>query len=196
MYTDIFQAIDSMEKEYLDFLTNVCNIESPTADKKAVDEVGKLFIEAAKKHGWEIEVLKQEVSGNAICITMNPQSNQAPICVSGHIDTVHPAGLFGYPPVTSDKEKTYGPGVVDCKGGVVAALMAMDALEALGFKSRPVRLLIQSDEETGSSTSGKATINYICEMAKGAIAFLNLEGQSGNTAVIKRKGLNNKHNSI
>ena len=189
MYTKIFEKIDSIESEYLRFLDKVCNIESPTSNKAAVDKVGVCFTEVAKRLGWEIEVLKQEVAGDAICITMNPDSDKAPICVSGHIDTVHPLGLFGYPPVTRDGEKTYGPGVKDCKGGVVAALMAMEALEKCGFKSRPVRLLIQSDEETGSSTSGKATINYICEKAKGAIAFLNLEGQSGNTAVIKRKGI-------
>ena len=189
MYTRIFKEIDSIEGEYLRFLDEVCNIESPTSNKAAVDKVGLCFTEVAKRLGWEIDVLKQEVAGDAICITMNPNSDKAPICVSGHIDTVHPLGLFGYPPVTRDEKKTYGPGVMDCKGGVVAALMAMHALDSCGFISRPVKLLIQTDEETGSSTSGKATINYICEKAKGAIAFLNLEGQDGNTAVIKRKGI-------
>lgn len=189
MYADIFKKIDSFENEYIAFLDDVCNIESPTSNKKAVDEVGRLFIKAANERGWQIEVLKQDISGNAICITMNPDSDKPPICVSGHIDTVHPVGLFGYPPVTHDDSKTYGPGVMDCKGGVVAALMAMDALQNLGFNSRPVRLLIQTDEETGSSTSGKATINYICEKAKSAVAFLNLEGHSDNSAVIQRKGI-------
>lgn len=189
MYNEIFKGIDSLENEYVAFLDKVCNIESPTSNKAGVDEVGRCFIEEAKRLGFEIEVLSQEVAGDAICITMNPDAEREPICVSGHIDTVHPVGLFGYPPVTRDEEKTYGPGVMDCKGGVVAALMAMEALAKCGFKSRPVRLLIQSDEETGSSTSGKATINYICERAKGSVAFLNLEGQTGNTAVIKRKGI-------
>ena len=189
MYNEIFKGIDSLENEYVAFLDKVCNIESPTSNKAGVDEVGRCFIEEAKRLGFEIELLTQEVAGDAICITMNPDAEREPICVSGHIDTVHPVGLFGYPPVTRDEEKTYGPGVMDCKGGVVAALMAMEALAKCGFKSRPVRLLIQSDEETGSSTSGKATINYICEKAKGSVAFLNLEGQSGNTAVIKRKGI-------
>ena len=189
MYNDIFKTIDSIEEEYIAFLDKVCNIESPTSNKAGVDAVGRCFIEVAEERGWQVEILHQEVSGDAICITMNPDQDKAPICVSGHIDTVHPVGLFGYPPVTRDETKTYGPGVMDCKGGVVAALMAMDCLAKLGFKSRPVRLLIQSDEETGSSTSGKATINYICEKAKGAIAFLNLEGQDGDTAVIKRKGI-------
>ncbi len=189
MYSAIFKQIDNVEDEYISFLDKVCNIESPTSNKAGVDTVGRCFIEAANRFDWQVEILPQEISGDAICITMNPDSDNAPICVSGHIDTVHPVGLFGYPPVTRDEKKTYGPGVMDCKGGVVAALMAMDSLAKCGFKSRPVRLLIQTDEETGSSTSGKATINYICEKAKGAVAFLNLEGQDGDTAVIKRKGI-------
>ena len=49
----------------------------------------------------------------------------------------------------------YGPGVMDCKGGIVAAIMAMEALEKCGFTERPVQLLLQSDEENGSATSNK-----------------------------------------
>lgn len=189
MYNEIFEQLNIIENEYISFLDKVCNIESPTSSKSAVDEVGKCFREVAHERGWQVEIFKNEHAGDVVCITMNPDSDKAPICLSGHIDTVHPVGLFGYPPVTRDEKKTYGPGVMDCKGGAVAALMAMDALAKCGFKSRPVRLLLQTDEETGSSTSGKATINYICEMARGAVAFLNLEGQDGDTAVTKRKGI-------
>jgi glutamate carboxypeptidase len=50
-------------------------------------------------------------------------------------------------------------------------------------------LLIQSDEEVGSSISNLETINYICEKAKNAVAFFNTEGKVGDTVVIKRKGI-------
>lgn len=185
----LFKIIEDLEEKYLDILEHVCNIESPTDFKEGVDRVGAYFVQEAKRRDWAIEISKQEVSGDVVCITLNPEANGKPICVSGHMDTVHPVGSFGTPAVRRDSENMYGPGVMDCKGGIVAAFMAMDALSKCGFTSRPVHLLLQSDEETGSATSGKKTIEYICKKAQGSVAFLNLEGILGNTAVVQRKGI-------
>lgn len=185
----VLEKIDQLSERYLDVLEDVCNIESPTANKVAVDAVGSYFVKMAKKFGWCVETFEQAVAGDVICITLNPDANEAPISVSGHIDTVHPIGAFGNPPVRRDAENMYGPGVMDCKGGAVAALLAMEALDRCGFKKRPVRLLLQTDEETGSATSGKATINYICQKSKDSVAFLNLEGHKSGTAVLIRKGI-------
>lgn len=185
----LFKNISELNEYYLDVLEDVCNIDSPTSYKEGVDKVGEYFIDLAEKRGWKVEVFEQEVAGNVVCITMNPDAENPPISLSGHIDTVHPVGFFGTPAVRRDDKNMYGPGVMDCKGGVVAAFMAMDALDKCGFKSRPVQLLLQSDEETGSATSKKATINYICEKAKGSVAFLNLEGCKAGTAVLARKGI-------
>ncbi len=189
MEKQLFEKIDELSERYLDILEDVCNIESPTDFKKGVDAVAKYFADMARARGWKTEVVEQEVAGDALCITLNPDAKKQPLSVSGHIDTVHPVGLFGYPPVRRDEKNMYGPGVMDCKGGVVAAVLAMDALEQCGFTERPVQLLIQSDEENNSSSSNKATINYICKKAEGSVAFLNLEGHQSGTAVIRRKGI-------
>ena len=141
-----------------------------------MDECGRYFIDRAKQKGWQVEVNEQAVAGNPVSITINPEAKGAPVILSGHIDTVHPAGLFGYPCVRIEGNKIYGPGVADCKGGAVAGFMAMDALERAGFKDRPVTLVLQTDEETGSRQSKKKTVEYMCAKAKGAVAFLNLEG--------------------
>ena len=185
----LFEKISELNEYYLDVLEDVCNIESPTSYKEGVDKVGEYFINLAKNRGWTVEVYEQGVAGNVVCITMNNDAKKPPVSLSGHIDTVHPVGLFGTPAVKRDDKNMYGPGVMDCKGGVVAAFMAMDALDKCGFKSRPVQLLLQTDEETGSATSKKATINYICDKAKGSVAFLNLEGYKNGTAVLVRKGI-------
>lgn len=186
---EVLARIDELEEKYLNILEDVCNIESPTEFKKGVDAVGEYFVRMARDRGWKVEVFPQEKAGDVVCITMNSDSALAPISVSGHIDTVHPIGLFGSVPVRCDENNMYGPGVMDCKGGVVAAFYAMDALDKCGFKERPVMLLLQTDEETSSRTSGKATINYICEKAKDSVAFLNLEGYKSGTAVLTRKGI-------
>ncbi len=191
MIKNIFEIIDSLYEEYIDVWEDVCNIESPTDYKKGVDAVGDYFAEKAKKFDWRTERFSQPVSGDVAVITMNPDADAAPICLSGHMDTVYPLGFFGNPPVRRDEEKIYGPGVVDCKGGLVCAFLSMHALEISGFKSRPVMLLLQSDEENGSRSSDKATINYICARAKNAVAFLNLEGHgvASNELCLKRKGI-------
>lgn len=186
---ELFNKIDVLNEKYIKIWEDVCNIESPTACKDGVDEVGQYFIKMAQEHGWKIEILECEKAGNAICITMNSESEKESVVFSGHIDTVHPKGLFGYPPVRFDAENIYGPGVTDCKGGVVASFMAMEALEECGFTARPVKLVIQTDEETSSKTSNKKTIEFMCNHAKGAVAFLNTEYAVGNTAVLIRKGI-------
>ena len=189
---ELFKKIDELHPEYIKFWEDVCNIESPTNHKEGVDKVCQYFVGKAEEKGWEIEVQKQEVAGDVACITLNPNAKGAPICLSGHMDTVHPVGLFGTPAVHIDEEKIYGPGVIDCKGGCVASFLAMDALHQIGFTARPVKLILQSDEETSSKTSGKKTIEFMCEKAKGAAAFLNTEGCNFTNpyrVTLKRKGI-------
>ncbi len=187
----LFSKIDEMYPDYLSVWEEICSIESPTAYKIGVDAVGEYVMNIAKKHGWHIDVMTHEKAGNAICITMNENAKGEPVCISGHTDTVFPVGTFGTPCVRKDGEKIYGPGVADCKGGIVAGLLAMHALEEVGFTSRPIRLILQSDEETSSKTSDKKTIEYMCEKAKDALFFLNLEPSSTTEVCLLRKGIIN-----
>ena len=185
----LFEIINSMEEKYLQFLVDVCDIESPTENKEGVDNVGKYFIEKAKEKGWEIEEQVQTVSGNCVCITLNPKARGQAVCFSGHMDTVHPVGSFGEKPTKIVGDIVYGPGVLDCKGGIVASFMAMDALEQCGFKDRPIKLILQSDEENGSRFSNKSTVAFMAEKAKGCVAFLNTELYSEGSVSISLKGI-------
>lgn len=190
----VFSKIDELFNSYVSVLEDVCNIESPSDYKKGVDMVGEYCANIAKKIGLKVEVFPQEVSGNVYVFTMNENSKDSPISISGHMDTVHPVGSFGSPAVKIVGNKIFGPGVMDCKGGIVVGLLAMHALKECGYTDRPIMLLLQSDEENSSITSNKATINYICERAKGSVAFLNLEGYESyfkNFGCIERKGIMN-----
>lgn len=185
----LFACIDGLSEEYLAVLEDVCRLESPTHDKGRVDAVGRYFAQRARAKGWQVEVRKMEGAGDPLCITLNPQIMAAPITLSGHIDTVHPVGSFGAEIVRRDEENLYGPGTADCKGGVVAAFLAMDALERCGFAARPVQLIIQTDEETNSTNSQQQTVQFMCEKAEGSLAFLNGECTRQGAAVIGRKGI-------
>ncbi|MBO5099607.1 MAG: M20/M25/M40 family metallo-hydrolase [Clostridia bacterium] len=185
----LFEKIDELSDKYLDVLENVCNIESPTDYKEGVDKACRYITDIAEKRGWKVEILKQPVSGDAVCITMNGDVDARPFAISGHMDTVHPVGSFGSPATTRDAEKMYGPGTSDCKGGVIAGLLAMVALEETGFRKNPVKLILQTDEETSSKGSNKETVRFMCEKAKDAIAFFNMEGMLTEKATIQRKGI-------
>lgn len=194
-YQRLFSEIDSLSDKYVGILEDLCNIESPSSYKAGVDAVGSYIINYMKQFGFSVVVHEEKVSGNAICIKMNEDVMAAPICFSGHMDTVHPIGAFGTPAVRFDDEsvpfserKIYGPGVLDCKGGIVGSMMAMEALNNIGYKKRPIYLILQSDEEVGSSYSEKRTVQFMAQMAKDAVAFLNAEG-CPNKFVIERKGI-------
>ena len=185
----VFEKIHALSDEYIQIWEDISNIESPTDFKEGVDAVGRYLMALAEKKGWKVEICPQPVSGDAICLTMNADSTEAPVSVSGHMDTVQPLGSFGTPAVRKDDEKMYGPGVHDCKGGVMVGLLAMDALQQCGYRKRPVKMLLQSDEENGSRTSQKETIQWICKQAADSVAFFNLEGSGAGKATLERKGI-------
>ena len=191
MKEKLFNIIDDLNAEYVKMWEDICNIESSWSCKAGVDAVGEYFIRHANERGWKVDVFEQERAGNVVTITMNPDVDAAPIAFSGHMDTVHELGSFGYPPVKVDWEndRIYGPGVTDCKGGIVQAFLAMEALRLVGYKKRPIVMYLQSDEESGGKLSADATINHICEVAQGSVAFFNLEGGSPGQVCIGRKGI-------
>lgn len=185
----VFSAIDRKTEKYIAVWKRFAELESPTRDKAGVDLASEYIAAIGKELGFSVSRFPMEGAGDIFEITLNPSSPLPPVCFSGHVDTVHARGSFGIPTVRIEDGKIYGPGVTDCKGGIVAALLAMDALREAGFTSRPVRLLLQSDEEMGSRPSLRRTINTIIDRARGAVAFLNLEETHPDTVTIARKGI-------
>ena len=188
MNGELLIKADELNDEYIQMWIDICNIESPTDCKQGVDAVGAYFAGRAKQFGWDIEIHKEKLSGDCLCITMNPESKEPPVVFSGHMDTVHAIGSFGNPPVRCEDDTIYGPGVKDCKGGITAAFMAMDILAACGFDKRPVKLILQSDEEVGSILSEGRTIEFMRAKAQDAIGFFNCEAHRNGGVTLMRKG--------
>jgi glutamate carboxypeptidase len=78
----------------------------------------------------------------------------------------------------------FGPGVLDMKAGVVMALTALRSLRELGL-SRPVTLLLNSDEEVGSTASRPITER----LALASSAVFVLEPAQGLAYKTARKGV-------
>jgi glutamate carboxypeptidase len=109
-------------------------------------------------------------------------ADDRPVLILSHYDTVWPAGTAAARPARQDCDAVHGPGVFDMRGGIVAALAALE--RARPFE-RGVRFLLTPDEETGSRGSGE----LIKEAARDAALVLVTEPPlDGGALKTARKG--------
>jgi glutamate carboxypeptidase len=133
-------------------LRSFVEIESPTYEKKSVDQLGNLISEKASSLDADAEVRRQSSVGDHRIFRWGP--TERGILLLTHMDTVFPLGTLQEMSIRIEEEKFFGPGALDMKSGIVIALMAIEALQEEGrFPERRVTLLCTSDEETGSTTS-------------------------------------------
>ncbi|MFA6729715.1 MAG: M20/M25/M40 family metallo-hydrolase [Eubacteriales bacterium] len=185
----LFEKVDLLLDEYVEFLIKLCNIESKSDDKEGLDRVCGLICAFGREKGYEIKPLTLGKAGNIASLTYNPGGKGDLVCVSAHMDTVFDKGEFGYPPVTKSGDILRGPGVIDCKGGIAVSLLVMEALKLSGYDKRPVKLILQSDEEVESALSDRKTLDFMLDEARGAAAFFNCEGRTKGFLTTGRKGI-------
>ena len=105
------------------------------------------------------------------------------------MDTVHPVGNFPGGAFSLRSGCVYGPGVHDCKGGLVIALYVIRALQYAGYDRRQLRLVLVSDEETAHTLSAKKSVEFLQEQSAGCGAAFTFEsGLPGGDVVTRRKG--------
>jgi glutamate carboxypeptidase len=103
----------------------------------------------------------------------------------GHMDTVFEPGTVAARPYRVDGERALGPGVSDMKGGLMAGLCALAALEQAGLRPA-VTFVANPDEEIGSPFSGPV----IRQLARDHDAALVLECARANGDIVSaRKGI-------
>jgi glutamate carboxypeptidase len=151
--TDLPISIFKTKQDHMiSLLRSFVEIESPTYEKKTVDQLGNLISEKARSLGAEIEIRRQASVGDHRIFRWGLAERG--ILLLTHMDTVFPLGTLQEMSIRMKDEKFFGPGALDMKGGIVIALMAIEVLQEEGrFPERSVTLLCTSDEETGSTTS-------------------------------------------
>lgn len=113
------------------------------------------------------------------------ERDSRPVLLLAHYDTVWPAGTLGEWPFRQDGDRLSGPGVFDMKAGLVQAVWALRALDALGLPRPPCTLFLNGDEETGSLVSSDA----IVAEARNARAALVFEAAADGALKTARKGV-------
>ena len=161
----IFEYLSAHKEDIIADLVALVKAESPTPDKTAVDRCGKLLASLYRDRlGAVSQVIPQAEAGDHLVTEFG--AGERTLMIVGHFDTVHPTGSV---PVRREGDILYGPGVIDMKGGDVAAIWAAKALKDLGISLDKKLLFVNnSDEETGSRHSH----SLLLDKAKGACACI------------------------
>ncbi len=183
----VFREIEKEEAKYIKFWEDICNIETVSNDKEALDGLADFIQEFVLAEGFSVHRTPFEKCGDFLTIDMNEGAEKGYMFLA-HMDTVHVKGKFGYPPVKINGNKMIGPGVIDCKGGIAVALLVMKSLKVLGYEKH-LRLMLTSDEEISNSLGGEKEIEFIKNTTVGFKGAFNCEVARKGEVVVSRKGI-------
>lgn len=131
------------------------------------------------------EEIRPRAEAGDLMIRRYPGTGARPVLLLGHYDTVWPTGTLDQWPFRRDGDRITGPGVFDMKAGLVQAVWALKALDALGLARPACTLLLNGDEETGSLASSD---DLVAE-ARESRAALVFEAAADGAVKTARKGV-------
>jgi len=181
----ILNVVEEQKGWLQDTLRDLVQQESPSEDPQAVNAAVALVKSWAQEMQARAKRHKQRGFGDVLELRFGPsRSNQKPVLLLGHLDTVWSVGTLRTMPWRESEGRFWGPGVLDMKAGIIMALTALNTLQLLKL-ARPVILLLNSDEEVGSTISRPITE----KLAKESSAVLVLEPAQGLAYKTARKGV-------
>jgi glutamate carboxypeptidase len=185
----IFRHVDKKKGWIHDTLYELVLQESPSEDPPAVNAAMGLAERWGRQLGARAKRHEQREFGDVLELRFGPsRSTRKPVLLLGHLDTVWPMGTLANMPWREAEGRYWGPGVLDMKAGVVMALAAISTLREMK-STRPVTLLLNSDEEVGSPISRPITERLALESA---VVFV-LEPAQGLGYKTARKGVGQYH---
>jgi glutamate carboxypeptidase len=159
---NILEFCDARCQWLIETTIALVQLESPTANKSAVDRCGFELARRLRTLGAVVDAIESETTGNHIRATFG--KGPAQLLLLGHFDTVWPAGQIEHMPLRRQDSRLYGPGVFDMKAGIVIGMLALSALKELGLGlTRRVVMLLTADEELGSKSSRTLIESEACQ---------------------------------
>jgi len=172
----------------VDMIRRLVEMESPSDNKQAVDRCSAYAAEEFAALGGRAQFHRASDFGNHLQVDFPGETQQKPVLLLGHYDTVYPMGTIANMPCKVANGRLTGPGALDMKSGIALMRFAIQGLQALqGQLPRPVTVLLVSDEEVGSESSRQITET----LAKQSAAVLVLEPSYSLKGAVKtaRKGV-------
>ena len=181
---EVKKAVESFQDDLLTLLDKIVAINSYSHNTQGVAQVAQ---ELSKSLPSPLTLQSTKISHDEVVwICRHCPTNELPILLVGHLDTVFPPGSFDSG-VVAHGPHLLGPGVADMKGGVVVILGALWVLDRLGFLPRiSLILALNGDEEIGSPSSAEK----LGELARTSRLGLVFEcGGPEGSVVTSRRGL-------
>lgn len=179
----IAQAVTRDAERNVALLQRLVNRNSGTLNLDGVRAVGEMVRAELEPLGFEVRWVDMSATGRAghLVATHRGNGRGKRILLIGHLDTVfEPSSPFQR--FTLDGDRATGPGVGDCKGGDVAAIAALRAMQQAGtLDDADIMVVFTGDEERPGAPIATARRDLIeaGRWADVALEFENVASEGG-----------------
>jgi glutamate carboxypeptidase len=183
------EAVASTFDRYLAELEELVNIDCGSYTREGVNAVATHVEAELARLGADVKRIPHRPVGDESQLgdlVVGRLAGEGPrLLLIGHMDTVFGPGTAVSRPFRCDGDRATGPGTSDMKGGLLAGLHAIGALQTAGSKPA-ITFVANPDEEIGSPFSG----HHIRALAAEHDAALILECARANGDIVSaRKGV-------
>jgi len=183
---ELRQLCFAEQSNFLHDLCTLVQVESPTGDTEGSRKMTERMGNWLQELGAKVEILRTPTGCYNLVAAFKGEGTRK-ILLNAHADTVFKKGTLAENPFRFEDGKVYGPGCIDCKGGLVLGIYALRFLQKMNFKDYgQITFVMNADEETGSENSRE----LIMEQAKAHDLAIVLEAaKPDHGTCIGRKGL-------
>lgn len=174
--------------EYLRELEDLVNVDSVSSEPSGTGRIAARLAEKYAALGWTVRSHRVADTAGPCLEIYNREAECYDVLLLAHMDTVFPPGTAARRPFAVRGERAYGPGVIDCKGGLLSGFYALQSLERAGsLGGKAVCVFLNSDHEGISSRYSRV---HTERLAKRSRCALVLEAARANGNLVhKRKGI-------
>jgi glutamate carboxypeptidase len=170
-------------------LEQVVNLNSGTMNHEGIRAVGAVFEQEFDALGFSTRWIEMPDSvnraGHLFAERVGTRGRR--VLLIGHLDTVFEPG-DPFQELSREGSTATGPGVVDMKGGVVAMVYALAALDAAGaLDGATIRIALIGDEEFAGLPLETSRGDLVAAAQESDVA-LGFEGGETGRAVVARRG--------
>ncbi len=185
--TELLEQAKAAQSAYIETVKQLVAVDTGTGQAAGLATVSQMLVERLQALGAEVSMSPATPSAGDNIVGTLKGSGSKDFLLMVHYDTVFAEGTAAERPFRMDKQRAYGPGVADAKGGVAMILHALELLKAQQFDAYgTITVLFNPDEEMGSAGSKK----IIAELARKHDYVFSYEPPDSDAVTTATNGIN------